>query len=147
MDRQTTKMAELTGIKLMQASELIQDSASALFKQHGLSAPQYNVLRILRGAGADGLSCHQISARMVKRVPDITRLLDRLESGNLVSRERSQADRRVVMANISAAGEDLLGKIDKPLDGQVQVNFQGLDLSDLQVLDNLLERILAGQAK
>lgn len=147
MDRQTTKMAELTGIKLMQASELIQDSASTLFKQHGLSAPQYNALRILRGAGADGLSCHQISARMVKRVPDITRLLDRLESGNLVSRERSQADRRVVMANISAAGEELLGTIDKPLDRQVQVNFQSLDPSELRILDNLLERLLAGQAK
>ena len=147
MDRQTTKIAELAGVKLMRASELIQDSVRDLFKQHGLSAPQYNVLRILRGAGPDGLSCHQISARMVKRVPDITRLLDRLESGNLVSRERLKTDRRVVMANISPAGKELLGKIDQPLNRQVQVNFQALDPSELQILDTLLRRILTDQAK
>ena len=147
MDRQTTKMAELAGIKLMRASELIQDSVRALFKKHGLSGPQYNVLRILRGAGPDGLNCHQISARMVKRVPDITRLLDRLESGNLVSRRRSNTDRRMVIANISPAGLELLGKIDQPLNSQVQVNFQALDPSELRVLDTLLRRIITDHAQ
>lgn len=144
MDRKTAKIAEMTGLKLMQASEMIQDSASALFKQHGLSAPQYNVLRILRGAGSDGLNCHQISARMVKRVPDITRLLDRLEDKILVSRHRSRTDRRVVMAYLSPEGRALLEEIDGPLDRQVRENFRPLDKAEIQVLDGLLERLLAG---
>jgi DNA-binding MarR family transcriptional regulator len=89
MDTTTLRKAELLGIKLMKVSEGIQGAAHGLFKRHGLSAPQYNVLRILRGAGAAGLRCQEISERMVSRVPDITRLLDRLGDKDLVVRERS----------------------------------------------------------
>ena len=73
-----------------------------------LSFPQYNVLRILRGAGSDGLPTGSIADRMVTRDPDLTRLLDRLESRRLVSRSRSSSDRRVIVAAVTEAGRRLL---------------------------------------
>ena len=140
----TTAQAELVGLKVMKASEMIQDAAHALFKQHGLSSPQYNVLRILRGAGKPGLNCQEISARMLKRVPDITRLLDRLVEKDLVDRERSDEDRRVVVSGITRQGLKLLKSIDNPLEKQVSGNFDHLDNNELNRLDKLLDRLLAG---
>lgn len=144
MDAKTIKKAELLGLKLMQASELTQSAAQSLFKQHGLSAPQYNVLRILRGAGEEGLSCQDISARMISRVPDITRLLDRLEAKNLVARRRSETDRRVVMTDVTGPGLELLKDIDRPLNRQVRNNFRSLSGSDLERLDQLMDILLDG---
>lgn len=144
MEAKTVKKAELVGLKLMKASELIQDAAQLLFKEHGLSAPQYNVLRILRGAGDEGLNCQEISSRMITRVPDITRLLDRLEAKNLVERRRSETDRRVVMTTITRPGLKLLKDIDSPLDQQVRNNFRSLTSADLGRLDELMDTLLDG---
>ncbi len=80
-------------------------------KPHGVSLTQYNALRILRGAGAAGLSCQEIADRMITRDPDVTRLLDRLEARRLIERARSQDDRRVVVARISPAGVKLLASM------------------------------------
>lgn len=147
MEAKTVKKAELVGLKLMKASELIQGAAQALFKEHGLSAPQYNVLRILRGAGDEGLNCQKISARMITRVPDITRLLDRLEAKNLVERRRSETDRRVVMTTITGPGLALLKDIDSPLDQQVRNHFRSLSGADLGRLDELMDTLLDGLNK
>ena len=144
MDSKTTAKAELVGLKVMKASEMIQDSANALFKLHGLSSPQYNVLRILRGAGGPGLNCQEISARMLKRVPDITRLLDRLVKKGLVDRTRSDEDRRVVVSGITRQGLKLLKTLDNPLEKQVAGNFDHLDNNEMNRLDKLLDRLLAG---
>src|SRR5262249_58936365 len=86
-----------------------------LFAAHGLTGPQYNVLRILRGHGAEGVPCHEIGAQMVTRMPDVTRLLDRLEQAGLATRQRSQSDRRVVLVRVTPAGLDLLAKLDRPV--------------------------------
>jgi DNA-binding MarR family transcriptional regulator len=144
LDAKTVKKAELTGLKLMKASELIQGAAHSLFKEHGLSAPQYNVLRILRGAGDSGLNCQDISASMISRVPDITRLLDRLQDKALVVRQRSTEDRRVVMANITGQGLSLLEMMDAPLHGQVKTQFQSLSTGDFDRLDQILDILLDG---
>jgi DNA-binding MarR family transcriptional regulator len=144
VDDQNVKKAELLGLKLMKASEMIQNAAQALFKQHGLSAPQYNVLRILRGAGGEGLNCQEISARMITRVPDITRLLDRLEDKKLVERRRLDTDRRVVMAEVTSTGLALLKDIDRPLDRQVRDHFRSLAAADLDRLDGLMDILLDG---
>jgi DNA-binding MarR family transcriptional regulator len=138
-----TPETELIAVKLMKASEMVQGAPGALFKSHGLSAPQYNVLRILRGAKAAGLNCHDISARMIKRVPDITRLLDRLEAKKLVTRRRSDADRRVVMAYLTEPGARLLGLIDVPLSECIHHRLDALDKNDLGQLNTLLDRLLA----
>lgn len=145
MDKIMVKKAELAGLKVMKASEVIQGAAHALFKEHGLSAPLYNVLRILRGADQAGLNCHEISARMINRVPDITRLLDRLVEKGLVTRQRSDRDRRVVISTLTREGRNLLRTIDTPLENQVAGNFHGFSAKDLDHLATLLDRILDGR--
>lgn len=93
----------------------LNDGVTALLKGAGLSQPQYNALRILRGAGAEGRTCNEITERMVHRVPDITRLLDRLEARGLISRRREEEDRRVVRVWITKGGLQLLAPLDGPL--------------------------------
>ena len=136
------RRAELTALKLMRVHERFADGRAALFKGHGLSAPQYNVLRILRGAAGAELSCHEVGARMLKRVPDVTRLLDRLETRGLIARWRSAEDRRVVRTRITAAGLELLAEIDAPLRDLIGREFAVFDAAALQRLDELLDALL-----
>ena len=138
-----TKAAELTALKLMKAHEHLESRHTDTFKSHGLSAPQYNVLRILRGARGEGLSCHEMGNRMLKRVPDVTRLLDRLEKRDLISRCRDEDDRRVVRTAITDAGLALLAEIDKPLRAVIQKQFRNFDDTRLRQLDSLLDDLLA----
>src|SRR3954469_12197109 len=84
-------------------------------KPFGITSTQYNVLRILRGAGATGLCRNEVRDRLVAQVPDVTRLLDRLESSGLIERERSTEDRRLVSTRITAAGLALLDRTDEPV--------------------------------
>ena len=86
-----------------------------LFRERGISDSQYNVLRILRGVGGDGLPCSEIGERMVTRDPDITRLVDRLEKAGLVERVRIARDRRVILVRLTQAGLKLVGELDKPV--------------------------------
>ena len=84
-------------------------------KPYGITPTQYNVLRILRGAGDAGLCRHEVRERLVAQVPDVTRLLDRLEDAGLVVRERDATDRRLVATRITAAGLRLLKRLDQPV--------------------------------
>ena len=144
MDTKTFKTAELLGIRLIKAVAGLLDADHRLFKEHGLSAPQYNVLRILRGAGPDGLRCQEIGDRMVQRVPDITRLLDRLVDRDLVARQRSDEDRRVVISRISPAGLDLLKEIGPPLRQRVETHFGEFTPTDLDRMNALLAKLEGG---
>ena len=96
------------------ADALLQGVAETV-KPAGLSPTQYHVLRILRGAGRDGLACRAIGKRMVNRDPDVTRLLDRLENRGLVVRTRDRGDRRVITTRITAAGLRVLVQLDGPM--------------------------------
>ncbi|NQW03182.1 MAG: MarR family transcriptional regulator [Acidobacteria bacterium] len=87
-----------------------------LFRAYDLSTPQYNVLRILRGAGPDGLMCSDVSSRLLTHDSDVTRLLDRLDRRGLIERARSTEDRRVVRAHITDVGLVLLASLDGPVD-------------------------------
>src|SRR5207245_5605327 len=92
-------------LNVIRTADVLGSEVAAIFKPWNLSATQYNVLRILRGAGREqGLACGEIASRMITRDPDITRLLDRLEKRGLISRCRAQKDRRVVWARITEAG-------------------------------------------
>ena len=86
-----------------------------VLKPYGISGTQYNVLRILRGAGKEGLPCGAIAERMVTRDPDITRLLDRLAKMGHIDRARGEKDRRVVTTTITESGLRLLKQLDKPV--------------------------------
>lgn len=114
---------------------------SALLKTYAISVTQYNVLRILRGAGEGGLSCHDISGRMVARLPDITRLLDRLERNELVSRIRGADDRRVVIATITRQGLRLLERLDTPVLDTHRRQFRNLTRSEVTQLNRLLTKV------
>jgi DNA-binding MarR family transcriptional regulator len=137
------RRAERTALKLMQVNEYLDAGRTAIFKAHGLSAPQYNVLRILRGSAGTDLSCQEVGRRMVARVPDVTRLLDRLEQRGLIARRRSDVDRRVVRTRITPAGLELLGAIDGPLRARIRRDFAGLDDDALGRLEVLLDTLLA----
>ena len=97
------------------AAELEHAFESAV-KPYGITATQYNVLRILRGAGPAGLCRNEIGARMVRRVPDVTRLLDRLEDMKLIVRERGDEDRRYVTTKVTLPGLKVLGTLDPVVD-------------------------------
>jgi DNA-binding MarR family transcriptional regulator len=84
-------------------------------RPYGITDTQYNVLRILRGAGKEGLCRNEVRDRMIAQVPDVTRLLDRLEHAGFVERERSTADRRQVATRITAQGLALLEELDGPV--------------------------------
>lgn len=111
-----------------------------LFAEHELSGPQYNVLRILRGEGGEGLPSQEIGERMVTRMPDVTRLVDRLEKAGLVERRRIVEDRRVVLVKITGAGLDLLHRLDQPVLELHKELLGHLSPSELSELNRLLAR-------
>jgi DNA-binding MarR family transcriptional regulator len=99
---------------VLAADHLLQAEIEVL-RQHDLNFPQYNVLRILRGARPDPLSCGAISERMLTRDSDLTRLLNRLTERRLVRRRRDPADRRIITAEITESGLQLLRQLDEPV--------------------------------
>jgi DNA-binding MarR family transcriptional regulator len=126
-------------LNLVRTADLLARREAAVLRSHGLSEPQYNVLRILRGARPDGLRCAEIGARMITRDPDVTRLLDRLEGSGLLTRARSAGDRRVISARISARGLALVNRLDEPLDELLRKQLGSLPRKDLVRLNTLLE--------
>ena len=129
---------EEAGLNLLRSSEFLREPFDRLFAEHGISDPQYNVLRILRGHGGKGLPCTEITAQMVSRMPDMTRLVDRLEKGGLVRRCRTDEDRRVVLICITAAGLALLGQLDEPVRKLHQRKLGHLTRGELAALNRLL---------
>jgi DNA-binding MarR family transcriptional regulator len=109
--------------------------------RHGLTLAQYNVLRILRGAGSDGLPVMMIADRMVARYPNVTRLTDRLEKVAWIRRERSSSDRRVVRAFVTQGGLDLLTAVDKEMEHCVQHLMRGTSVEDHHTLIRILEEV------
>ena len=123
------------------ASELAQ-GVTELLRPAGLSGSQYNVLRILRGAGRGGLSCREIGDRLVSRDPDITRLLDRMEGQGLVTRSRDESDRRIVTTRISAAGLTLLRGLDDAITDMHRAQLGHLGAARLRQLNDLLQTVI-----
>jgi DNA-binding MarR family transcriptional regulator len=102
-------------LSLVRTAEMLSWGVEEAIRQADLTPTQYNVLRILRGAGGEGLTCGEIGERMVTRDSDITRLLDRLEARGLISRQRDTTDRRVIIASITGTGLKLLAGLDRPV--------------------------------
>ena len=115
---------------------------SAVMEGHGLTQQQYNVLRILRGAGAEGIPTLTIAERMVEQTPGITRLIDRLEAKDFVRRERCPEDRRLVRCHITRPGLQLLGKLDTAVDAIDASRLEMLSPQEQHQLVHLLERII-----
>lgn len=129
-------------LNLMVTHERLMNETAYLFKSYGLSSPaQYNVLRILRGAGDDGLPCCLIGERLISRVPDVTRLIDRMEKQNWVSRERSDADRRIVRTRLTDKGKALLATLDEPIIALHKKSFAPLAPTEIAELNRLLLKL------
>ena len=126
-------------LNVQRTADVLMQQLLAVLRSHGLSATQYNVLRILRGAGTAGMSCKDIGARMVTPDPDITRLLDRLEKRNLVTRNRAREDRRFVTIQITQAGLDMLGELDGPVRRMQVEAFERLGEDRIKQIVDLLE--------
>jgi DNA-binding MarR family transcriptional regulator len=133
-------------INLLRTADALSRPIDALLKPFDLSGQQYNVLRILRGAGPDGLPCGEIGERMITRDPDVTRLLDRLERRGLITRARDQRDRRVVTARITTDGLRILRELDRPVAEAHQKQLGHLGRRRLAALIRLLEQARAGPA-
>jgi DNA-binding MarR family transcriptional regulator len=106
-------------------------------RQHGLSATQYNVLRILRGA-PQGLCQYEIGDRLVAQVPDVPRIVERMDKAGWVQRLRGTADRRIVMASLTPAGLELVNSLDQPVREMIGGIFAGLEASQVETLNELL---------
>ena len=130
-------------VSFQRAADWLLQGVESLLKLHGLSPAQYNVLRILRGAGSEGLSCREVAERMVTRDPDMTRLLDRLEKQGLLSRERRKDDRRVVTTRITPQGLDLLKRLDQPLHELHRRQLRHIPAARLKALAGLLDEVRA----
>lgn len=98
-------------LSILRTAAVLDHQLNEALKPYGITQTQYNVLRILRGAGPRGLCGREVAERMVARVPDVPRLLDRLEGMQLISRERDAADRRHVTARITRKGLDLVARV------------------------------------
>jgi DNA-binding MarR family transcriptional regulator len=128
-------------LELLKTHEALLGEFSALFKQHKLTLAQFNVLRILRGAGPSGLPCQQIGERLINRLPDVTRLLDRMAAAKLVSRERNAGDRRIVTVKLTAEGRRRVDALDEPVLALHERQVEHMPASDLEQLAEILERL------
>src|SRR5512144_2856673 len=125
-------------LDLVRTAERLSRPVAELLKTEDLSPAQYNVLRILRGC-PDGLTCGEIGDRMITRDPDITRLLDRLDTRRLVTRTRAARDRRVVLTRIAPAGLEMLARLDRPVQEAHRRQLGHLGPVRLHTLAELLE--------
>ena len=127
-------------LEIMRTAALLDHELNEVLRPFGLTPTQYNVLRILRGAGQGGLCGRDIAQRLVSTVPDVPRLLDRMETMLLIRRERSEHDRRYVTARLATRGRELLEEVTPRLDEVERARMGSLD-------DEVLEGLIEGLAE
>jgi DNA-binding MarR family transcriptional regulator len=128
-------------VGIVRTADLIGRAFARVIDPHGISAQQYNVLRILRGARPERLATLAIAERMIEQAPGITRLLDRLEKKSLVQRERCPSDRRQVLCEITPQGLALLDRLDRPVARAEREVLAGLRPGDLKALIRILDAV------
>jgi DNA-binding MarR family transcriptional regulator len=131
-------------VALLRTTDVVRSLMAHLIEPYGVTPQQYNVLRILRGAGEAGLPTLEIAARMIEAAPGITRLMDRLERKNLVRRERCRHDRRQILCWITPAGLTLLRSLDAPVAEAGRRVMSGLSSRRVAQLVRLLDEVRAG---
>jgi MarR family transcriptional regulator, organic hydroperoxide resistance regulator len=126
---------------LLKAADQLRRRGGRVVEPFGISNQQYNVLRILRGAGEEGLPTLEIADRLIEQAPGITRLLDRLEKKRLIRRRRRSEDRRQVLCWITAGGLELLARLDAPVERYGREALNMLSEKELRALVGLLDRV------
>ena len=125
-------------LSILRTANYLNRFCSPVFAEHGITSQQFNVLRILRGAGLAGLPTLDIAKRMIEQAPGITRLLDRLERKKLIRRERPSDNRRQVLCYITKPGLDLLQELDTPVRNRDHQALHRLNESEIEELIRLL---------
>jgi len=132
------QLEEATYVAILRAADSLSQLPEQIIKGAGLTSAQYNVLRILRGAEPEGLPCNVIGERMISRDPDMTRMLDRMEKRDLITRERQKDDRRVIKARVTEEGLKLLKKLDTPIRDAHKEQFRHISPARMKILSQLL---------
>jgi DNA-binding MarR family transcriptional regulator len=141
MTRPFRSVEEEAILNIARTAAVIEHTGAEALKPFNLTITQYNVLRILRGAGGEGLCRNEVGERLVTRVPDVTRLLDRMEAAGLIVRQRGGADRRFVSTRITEKGLRLLEKIDRELPAIHARQLGHVGQKRLRELIGLLEEV------
>ena len=136
-----TRISRDVYLELVRAHDRFSAEFTSLFREHGISSPQYNVLRILAGGPEEGTSCHAIRERLLTRVPDVTRLVDRMVASGIVHRERDTDNRRIVRVRITPAGRRLLRRLARPVDDLHARQFARIPVRDLAALRDALRSL------
>ncbi|HEX6057719.1 MAG TPA: MarR family transcriptional regulator [Gemmatimonadaceae bacterium] len=145
--RQTRPFAspkEEAFLSVIRTGAQLVDGVERLLRPYGLSMPQYNVLRILRGAEPAGLCRNEVRDRMLTRMPDMTRLLDRMEAAGLISRSRESDDRRMVTTRLTKEGRRVLAELDPVVTAEHARRFRGLTTAQVKALVELLAAVRGG---
>ena len=137
----TDSLNEETLAALHETTDMLRRRNSGLIESHGISMQQYNVLRILRKAGPEGLPTLSVGAQMIEQSPGVTRLLDKVELRGMVRRERHTHDRRLVLCFITQQGLNVLSALDAPLAEYSRQELSCLDAGELAMLMEFLGRI------
>jgi len=128
-------------LNVIRTGAMLQDDFEQMLAPYGLGGAQFNVLRILRGAGVDGLCRNELRDRMLTRMPDMTRLLDRMERSGLVARTRKDEDRRMVTTRLTREGRQLIDSIDADAAREQKRRFRSLSDAELHTLVDLLQEV------
>lgn len=134
-------LEEETFLNLSRTASVLRDALERVLTPAGLTLAQYNVLRILRGAGAGGLCRNEVRDRLVTRMPDVTRLLDRMEEAGLINRIRGSEDRRLVATHLTREGRRLVDSLDGTVAGAHKKAFARLPREKLSALNDLLGQV------
>jgi DNA-binding MarR family transcriptional regulator len=131
-------------LSILRTASVLEHGSNEILKPHGITLTQYNVLRILRGAGARGLCGREIAERLISRVPDVSRLLDRMEEMELLGKERDSGDRRHVTARITAKGRRVLVKVTPELEAFSRERVERVSARTIEALVEGLATIREG---
>ena len=138
-ERPFASLEEEALLNLLRTSDCLNRAFHVKTRDWGVTSTQYNVLRILRGAQPDGLTCAAIGSRMITAEPDVTRLLMRLKARKLIRQTRDSQDRRVVRTQISETGLTLLKEMDPTILSLPRELLGHLERTELEELIRLLE--------
>ncbi|QDV72189.1 MarR family winged helix-turn-helix transcriptional regulator [Botrimarina mediterranea] len=128
-------------LNIVRTATRLIEAGERVLKPHGISGPLYNILRIVRGIGGDGVPSGEIGVQMVTPTPDVTRLVDRLEKLQLAARSRKEGDRRVVLVRLTPKGRRLLTKLDPIIEQMHRDTLGHLTPSELRSINELMVRV------
>jgi DNA-binding MarR family transcriptional regulator len=141
MTRPFRTLEEEVTLSIVRTAAVLEHAFAQALKPYDITPTQYNVLRILKGAGTDGLCRNEVGARLLRPVPDVTRLLDRMEELQLISRRRGGEDRRYVTTYIAPKGLEVIEKLDEKICAIHREHLGHVGKAHLQELVGLLTRV------